>query len=76
MDRASSLPVETWNSLEKLRILDLSGFKLEKLREYFHFSHIFSRVLSDSTPRFVRPSVARSVGLSVGRSVTFYFLCF
>ena len=30
---------------------------------------IFSRVLRDSTPRFV----GRSVGLSVGWSVTFYF---
>ena len=30
---------------------------------------VFSRVLRDSTPRFVR----QSVGWSVGRSVTFYF---
>ena len=34
---------------------------------------VFSRVQRDSTPRFVRPSVGRLVGLSVGRSVTFYF---
>ena len=30
---------------------------------------IFSRVLRDSTPRFVRPSVGWSVGRSVGRLV-------
>ena len=39
---------------------------------------IFSRVLRDSTPRFVGPSVRRSVGPSVRRSVrpsvTLYFL--
>ena len=32
---------------------------------------IFSRVLRDSTPRFVGRSVGRSVGWSVGRSVPF-----
>ena len=37
------------------------------------FCMFFSRVLRDSTPRFVRPSVHPSVGLSVGRSVTFSF---
>ena len=34
---------------------------------------VFSRVLRDSTPRFVRPSVGRLVGRSVGRSVGPHF---
>ena len=37
------------------------------------FNYIFSRVLRDSTTRFVGPSVRRSVGPSVGPSVTLYF---
>ena len=34
---------------------------------------LFSRVLRDSTPRFVRPSVGRLVGRLIGRSVTKQF---
>ena len=47
------------------------------LSSFFFFFFIllllFSRVLRDSTPRFVGPSVRRSVGPSVGPSVTLYF---
>ena len=35
-------------------------------------SHVFSRVPRDSTPRFVRPLVGRSVGQSVGPNFTFF----
>ena len=34
---------------------------------------VFSRVLRDSTPRFVGPSVGPSVRPSIGPSVTLYF---
>ena len=34
---------------------------------------IFSRVLRDSTPRYVGRSVSRSVGRSVGRSLFYFF---
>ena len=35
---------------------------------------IFSRLLRDSTPRFVGPSIRPSVGPCVSPSVTLYFL--
>ena len=37
-----------------------------------HFIIVFSRVLRDSTPRFVRPSVGWSVGRFVGPHFTFF----
>ena len=41
------------------------------------YVRVFSRVLRDTTPRFVCPSVGRSVGWLVGRSVPILlFLCF
>ena len=49
--------------------------KLESPTVYWNYveSILLSRVLRDSTPRYVGPSVGQSVGWSVGRSPFYFF---
>ena len=56
--------------------LDQTGFIFYDMKPQKQLiDEVFSRVLRDSTPRFVRRSVGRLVGRSVGPHFTF-FICF
>merc|ERR1711911_516771 len=56
-------------------LLENSGKKKNKKKQK-KMDAVFSRVLRDTTPRFVRRSVGRSVGWLVGRSVGPHFTLF